>query len=151
MAGNVKATLLAVRAVGVVFGRRIWWNVTSICIGVAVILVALCVWLISISGWWWILAILVGMAISIAFVMLTVFRLVLRYVNPTQNSDQKQAVKEFAGKLEFVKELTATPKVVILFRLIRSVAAPSSERYLEDIFESRKLQPEFVKIVRSFQ
>lgn len=145
-----KATLLTVRAIGALYGKRIWLGVTLTAAALSLVLIALCIWLISLSGWWWILAILVGMAISIASVVLAVFRMVLRSITPTQDQEQKAAVKAFVEKLDFVKELTATPKVVILFRLIRSVAAPSSEKYLEDIFASRRLKDDFLKVVALF-
>ncbi|UTX51352.1 hypothetical protein KI440_00050 [Candidatus Saccharibacteria bacterium TM7i] len=150
MKTNVKATLLAVRAIGVVFGKKIWWTVVLIAAALAVVLIALCVWLTSLSGWWWILAVIVGMAISIAFVILAVFRALLAYINPTQTQEQKTAVKDFVEKLQFVQELTQTPKFIILFRVIRSVAAPSSEKYLENIFESRKLKADFERVVGLF-
>ncbi len=150
MSVDGKATLLAVRAIGAVFGKQIWLNVTIIAGVLALLLVVLCVWLISISAWWWLLAIIAGMAISIAFVMLFVFRSVLNSITPKQNSEQKQAVREFTEKLQLVKELTETPKVIILFRLIRSVAAPSKEKYLENIFETRKLKADFEQVVGLF-
>jgi LPS O-antigen subunit length determinant protein (WzzB/FepE family) len=109
MSVDGKATLLAVRAIGAVFGKQIWLNVTIIAGVLALLLVALCVWLISLSAWWWLLAIVAGMAISIAFVMLFVFRAVLNSITPKQNSEQKQAVQEFTKKLQLVKELTETP------------------------------------------
>lgn len=145
-----KATLLTVRAIGALYGKRIWFGVTLTAAALSLVLIALCIWLISLSGWWWILAILVGMALSIASVVLAVFRMVLRSITPAQDQAQKAAVKAFVEKLDFVKELTATPKVVILFRLIRSVAAPSSEKYLEDIFASRTLKDDFLKVVALF-
>ena len=150
MSVDGKATLLAVRAIGAVFGKQSWLNVTIIAGVLALLLVALCVWLISLSAWWWLLAIVAGMAISIAFVMLFVFRAVLNSITPKQNSEQKQAVQEFTEKLQLVKELTETPKVIILFRLIRSVAAPSKEKYLENIFEARKLKADFERVVGLF-
>lgn len=145
-----KATLLAVRAIGAVFGKQIWLNVTIITGVIALALIALCAWLVSLSAWWWLLAILVGMAVSIAFVLLFVFRAVLNSIAPKQNPEQKKAVKDFTEKLQFVKELTETPKVVILFRLIRSVAAPSKEKYLESIFETKKLKSDFTRVVGLF-
>lgn len=145
-----KATLLAVRAIGVVYGNTTWWAVFFITLGISIALIALCAWLISVSGWWWILGILVGMGMSIAAVLLTVFKILLHHINPSQTKEQKIAVKEFTEKLRFVQELTQTPKFIILFRVIRSVAAPSSEKYLETIFASRKLKNDFERIVSLF-
>lgn len=150
MTVKVKPTLLAVRAIGVVFGKRLWWSTMLLAAGVAILLIALCVWLISLSGWWWILAVLVGMAISIAAVMLAVFRILLGSIDPSKTKEQKEAVRAFVDKLGFVQELTQTPKFIILFRVIRSVAAPSSEKYLEHIFESRKLQKDFTAITKLY-
>lgn len=150
MVTNGKATLMAVRAIGVVFGNRIWWAVVGISAALTILLIALCAWLITMSGWWWILAILFGMAISVAFVMLTVFKVLLRHIDTAKTPEQKQAIKEFVNKLQFVQEITQTPKFIILFKVIRSVAAPSTEKYLENIFESRKLKRDFERIVSLF-
>ena len=150
MKKNTKATLLAVRAVGAVYGRRIWKTVALIALCIAAIAVALCIWLVSLSAWWWILAIVVGMGISIAAVVLFVFRMVLNSIDPVKTTQQKETVRVFADKLQFVKELTETPKFIILFKLIRSVAAPSSEKYLETIFETKKLHSDFKAVVALF-
>lgn len=150
MNNSIKPSLLAVRAVGAYFGIQIWWNVTWLCLGIAIALIALCAWLISLSGWWWILALFVGMALSVAAVILIVFRALLNYVTPAQTGPQKQAVKDFATKLQFVQELTQTPKIVLLFRVVKSVAAPSSDAYLEHIFESKRLHRDFERIIGLF-
>lgn len=145
-----KATLLAVRAIGAVYGKQLWLIVTIAAGIIGLALIGLSAWLISLNAWWWLFAILIGMALSIAFVMLFVFRAVLNSITPKQDNEQKKAVKDFTEKLQLVKELTETPKVVILFRLIRSVAAPSKEKYLEDIFETRKLKADFERVVQLF-
>ena len=148
---DVKASILAVRAIGSQFGLQIWNQVALIMALVAVISGGLLVWLISMSGWWWVLAVMFGIVFSVAITLMVVFRLLLNYVNPAQTSEQKQIVKAFAEKVQFVQEFVGTPKIIILFRVIRSVAAPSSEKYLENIFESRKLKKDFEGVIEAFR
>lgn len=150
MTQQAKPTLLAVRAIGALFGVRIWLNVTLFAAGIALLLAVLAGWLIAQSAWWWIFAVLLGVALSVSAVILAVFRILLAHITPKQTKEQKQAVKEFVGKLQFAQEVTQTPKVIILFRVIKSVAAPSSEKYLENIFATRTLKRDFERIVSLF-
>ncbi len=107
---DVKASILAVRAIGSQFGLQIWNQVALITALVAVISGGLLVWLISMSGWWWLLAVVFGIVFSVAITLMVVFRLLLNYVNPAQTSEQKQIVKAFAEKVQFDKSLLERPK-----------------------------------------
>lgn len=151
MQRDIKATLFAVRAIGSRFGVAIW-NQIALTAGIAAAaVIALLIWLVSVSAWWYLLAIPMGLAMSVALVILIVFRLLLNHVNTAKTTKQKQAVTTFVEKVRFVQEFTSTPKFIILFRVIRSVAAPSSEKYLESIFESKHLKRDFTAVVDSFK
>ena len=148
---RAKTIFLSVRAIGSRFGVDVWNQVAIVAAITTIVIGVLLGWLVSISGWWWLLVIPVVIALSVVVIVLGVLRLLLNYVNPAQTTEQKQAVKVFVGKIKFVQEFTATPKFIILFRVVRSVAAPSSEKYLEDIFESRNLKKDFETVVKTFQ
>lgn len=145
------AIFLAVRAIGAEFARQLWiWClVTALITGS--LLVAILLWLVSLSTWWWLLALPIGIGLSVATVLLIVFHLLINYVKPRTRPAQKKLIKVFITKLQFVSEFTSTPKFIILFRAIRSIAAPRSDTYLQDIFEAKNLKKDFLEIVRSFQ
>ena len=145
------AIFLAVRAIGAEFARQLWiWCLIAALI-TGSLLVAILLWLVSLSTWWWLLALPIGIGLSVATVLLIVFRLLINYVKPRTRPAQKKLIKVFITKLQFVSEFTSTPKFIILFRAIRSIAAPRSDTYLQDIFEAKNLKKDFLEIVRSFQ
>ncbi len=150
MSIDVKATFLAVRAIGSRFGIILWNQVVTVAVITTIVIGGLLWWLISASSWWWILAIFIGIALSICATLLGIFRILLNYVNPVKTTEQKQATNAFVEKIQFVQEFTSTPKFIILFRIVRSVAAPSSEKYLEEIFESKNLKRDFLAVVKLF-
>ncbi len=147
----MQATFLAVRAIGAEFAHGLW--VASL-VGVVLIgalLVTLLVWLTSLSIWWWLLALPIAIALSIAIGLLIVFRLLVAHVRPQQTHRQKKQVKVFVSKLQFASEVTSTPKFIMLFRVVRSIAAPRSDRYLQNILEAKDLGKDFRGVVEVFQ
>lgn len=146
----MRATFLAVRAIGARYATQLWVISFIGALIISAILVALLVWLASQSAAWWLLSIPIGIAISVAAVLLIVFFLLIRYVRPPQTSTQKELITKFVDKLQFVSDFAGTPKFIILFRTIRSIAAPKSDTYLQDIFETKDLKKDFQTIVRSF-
>lgn len=146
----MKASLLAVRAIGSEFARNLWSGVFVVVLVISVGLVALLVWLTSLSSWWWLLAIPFGVFMSVAAVLLIVFRMLIKYVRPEQTAQQKQLVAAFAEKLQFTSEITSTPKFIMLFRVVRSIAAPKSEPYLQRLLETKNLKKDFQEVARSF-
>ena len=147
----MNATFLAVRAIGAEFARQLWVSSFIISGITGAIFVALLLWLTSLSAWWWLLALPIGVGLSVAIALLIVFHLLINYVRPVLSSQQKKEVKSFVGRLQFVSEFTSTPKFIILFRVIRSIAAPKSDTYLQDIFETKNLQKDFRSITQSFK
>ena len=144
-------TLLAVRAIGAEFASRLWKNILIWVVIASVILIGLLTWLVTLSNWWWLVALPITVALSVAATVLVIFFLLIRYVRPEQNKTQRKQVKKFADKLQFVTEITSTPKVIILFRTVRSIAAPKSDRYLQEIFEAKDLKKDFGAIVGEFE
>lgn len=147
----MKEIFLAVRAIGAEFARSLW---VSSFIGAGVIsalLIALLTWLTSLNTWWWLLAIPFGIAISVATIILVVFRLLINYVRPGQNAQQIKLIKMFAYKMQSTSEIIGIPKSIMLFRVIRSIAAPKSEPYLQRLLETPELKKDFQEITKSFR
>lgn len=148
---TVQSSLLAVRAIGAAFARRLWWTGAIWAFVPSVILIMLLLWLTSLNSWWWLLALPIGIGISVALVLLAIFHLLINHVRPVQTAAQKTQVANFVEKLQFASEITSTPKIIMLFRTVRSIAAPKSDRYLQNIFETKDLKKDFQDISRSFQ
>lgn len=147
----MKPTFLAVRAIGAEYARRLWWIVLIIVIVVSLIAAALLAWAVSESAWWLLLAIPVGVLISVAAVVIAVIGLLINYVRPEQSKSTKKKVKNFVGKLKFASEIVGTPKFILLFRIVRSIAAPSSEKFLENVVSTKDLKKDFQSIARDFE
>jgi hypothetical protein len=146
----MKSYVLAIRAIGSEFGGRLWTQFLPIFIGTAILLMVLQLWLASLNTWWWLLVIPISIFIGVGLVIGFVFRMLISYVRPAQTPDQRVSVPNFVDKLQFVNEVTGTPKIIVLFRVIRSIAAPSSDSYLKDIVETKTLRADFQAITRDF-
>lgn len=149
---TTQSSFLAVRAIGAEFARGLWWSALITALILSALSIALLLWLVSLSGWWWLLAAPIGIAMSVVTALLIVFHLLIRHVRPKdQTSEQKMLVSSFVNKLRFVSEITGTPKFIMLFRTIRSIAAPKSDTYLQEIFETKNLRKDFQAIAASFK
>lgn len=146
----MKPYVLSIRAIGSEFGRRLWLQFLPLFVVAAIVLIALELWLTSLSSWWWLLIIPISIFIGVGLVVGFVFRMLISYVRPVQTKEQVVAVRTFVDKLQLVNEITGTPKPIVLFRVIRSIAAPSSDSYLKDIVETKELKREFQSITRQF-
>ncbi len=146
----MQATFLAIRAVGAELARRLWLPIVVIALMVAVALGVLLGWLVSLDAWWWLLALPIIIGLSVVAVLLTVFFLLIRYVRPQLSQSQKKQVQQFVDKLQLLQEISGTPKFIILFRTVRSIAAPRSDSYLSDLFNTKDLARNFSSIAKSF-
>ena len=147
----MEAIFLAVRAIGAEFAKQLWVWCLIVAFITSALLVTLLIWLTSFSSWWWLLALPIGIGISVAAALLVVFFLLIRYVRPTLRTSQKRDIKTFVAQLQHLSEFTSTPKFIILFRVIRSISAPRTDSYLQDIFETKNLKKDFQSIVSSFR
>lgn len=149
--GDMKTGIfLAIRAIGAEYATRLWRSSIYTTIIAAAVSVGLLLWLTSLSSWWWLLAIPIGIGLSVAAGLLAVFRLTIRHVRPKESQTQRELVQAFVSKLETASELVGTPKFIILFRVIRSIAAPRSDSFLGDIVSTKHLKKEFQAICQSF-
>ena len=77
--------------------------------------------------------------------------MLIRYVQPAQTKVQQRAVKRFVDKIQGVAEIAGTPKVIILFRVVRSIAAPKKDSYLSDLVANKELVNDFRELQRLFR
>lgn len=146
----MQASILSLRAIGTNLAMRLYLPAVLMAGVVVALVVALGLWLTSFSAWWWLLfvpiAIFGSVVIGIAFVVF----MLIRYVRPEQTKTQKQAVKEFVDKLQGVADVAGTPKFIILFRVVRSIAAPNKNTYLADLAKNKQLAGDFRELQRMF-
>lgn len=146
----MKPFVLTLRAIGTEFASRLFVPVL-IAVCVFFVLVSfLAAWLTTYSDAWWLLFIPIIVLISVSAAVAFVIYSLIRFVSPTQTSEQKRAVRAFNDRLQGIVELSGTPKVFILFRVIRSISAPSKDSYLSDIVRNKELVNDFRKIKDSF-
>lgn len=123
-----------------------------IVLGAVAVTVALGLWLTTLDVWWWLLFVPIVIGASIALGLLAVSKLLINYVAPTQTKTQKQAVRRFVDKLQRLAEVTGTPKTVMFFRIVRSVAAPRSNTYLHSLStDTVSLQRDFAQLQKLFK
>lgn len=147
----MKASFLAIRSIGTEFANRLFYPVVIAGAVAAGLLVALAYWLTTLSSWWWLLFIPIVMAICIGVAVFIVIKLVIRSITPSQTKQQKQAAKQFVDKIQTVAEATQTPKVVLLFRVVRDIAAPRESGFIGNLASTTgSLKADFAEHVRSF-
>lgn len=148
----MKATMLAIRAVGTEFANRIYGTVAWVTATVLIILLGTASWLTTLSNWWWLLFVPLVLVISVAIGVLVVVKLVIRSVTPAQNASQRAQVKTFVNKLQHLSEITQTPKHILLFQLVRDVAAPRDNGFIATLSsETSSLQHDFIVLSRTFK
>ena len=81
-----------------------------------------------------------------------IFKLVIRYVTPPQTRQQKQTVKLFVDKLQRLSETVQTPKVILLFHIIRDIAAPKEHGFIGELsLETFNLKSDFKDLETMFR
>lgn len=143
--------VLALRAIGTHLAMRLYIPAVVIVSIWIALLVAGGLWLTTFSNWWWLLLIPITSFACIVCGVAVVLLLLIRFVRPAQTKAQQQAVKQFVGKLQAVAETIGTPKIIILFHVVRSIAAPSKDTYLADLVAHKQLAHDFRELQRSFE
>jgi membrane protein implicated in regulation of membrane protease activity len=147
----MKSSLLAIRSIGTEFANRLFYPVVITGVVAAAALTGLVFWLTTLSSWWWLLFIPVVMAICVGLAVFIIIKLVIRSITPSQTRQQKQAAKQFVDKIQTVAEATQTPKVVLLFRIVRDIAAPKERGFIGSLATTTtSLKSDYTDLVRSF-
>jgi hypothetical protein len=143
-------TFFAIRAIGAEFARRIYVPVAIAAAIVAVLLIALFTWLISIDPLWWLLAVPVFVFIFLVTVVLIAAKTLFKYIAPRITKQQKQEVATFVDKLQSVSEVAQTPKFILLFRIAKDVVAPKQTTFINTTVQnSMSLKKDFQTLKQS--
>lgn len=129
----MQSSLLTLRSIGAEFANRLFYPVVLVASGIAIASTALIVWLTTTSQWWWLLGIPFVMAVSVGVGVFVIVKLVIKSVTPIQSPTQKKATKQFVDKLQRVSDAAQTPKFILLFRVVRDIAAPSKNGFINEI------------------
>lgn len=125
-------TILAIRAVTSTYAQGLLWLPLFIgCAIYAVIMVIIGLVAYASSAWWWLLAIGPTIIFLVALTIWIVVYLFAKGIAPPMNKRQRKATKQFVGRLSTAAEHLATPKFVLIFRVIRDMMMrPTSDRTL---------------------
>jgi hypothetical protein len=149
---KVRPSLLAIRAVGAEYANRIYLIIAIIFVASALFSLGFSIWLTTLSSWWWILVIFLIIALSIALGVLVIVKLVIRAVKPHLTRSQRIQTKEFVDKLERLSETAQTSKFVLLFRIVRDIAAPRDHGFIASISnDTSSLRSDFTALTQTFK
>jgi hypothetical protein len=147
---DMNSFALALSAIGSHLAMRLYIPAVIAAGAVVMACVAIGFWLTTTSEWWWLLFIPITILTCVILGMAMVVLALIRYVRPSQTKTQATAVKQFVDKLQGIADIAGTPKFIILFRVIRSVAAPKRDSYLADLASNKKLINDFRELQRLF-
>jgi hypothetical protein len=148
----MRPSILAIRSIGAEFANRIYFVVAIIISIASVGLLGLSIWLTTLSDWWWLLVIILIIVISVVVGILVIVKLIIRSVRPTQSHLQKKQTKAFVDKLQRLSEVAQTPKFILLFQIVRDIAAPRENGFIASISnDTNSLKHEFVALVQTFK
>lgn len=142
--------VLALRAIGAGLAMRLLIPVAVIAALVFILLFGSALWLTTLSNWWWLLLIPLTSVFCIALAIGFVLFSLIRYVRPTQTDAQRRAVGQFISKLQNIAEIAGTPKFLLLFRVVKSIASPNKNTYLSDLVSNKELAGDFRALQRLF-
>ena len=149
---NIKPSLSAIRSIAAEFALRLYFPVAIIFTALAVVLLALSIWLVTVNAWWTILLVLLSLLIIVVIAALVIGLVVIKRVAPAQSRNQKQQTKNLVDKLLRVAEVTGTPKFILLFNVIKDVVKPSEQGYIASISsDTISLKRDFITLKDSFK
>lgn len=147
----MKPTILVIRAVGAELARRIFYPVVITAAIIAALLLGGTIWLMTLSAWWGLLLFAVISALCVGIAVFTVVRLTIKTVTPLQNPVQKKAVKSFVSKIQLLSETVGTPKFILLFKIVKDVAAPREDGFIGTLTgASTTIKKDYVGLVKLF-
>lgn len=148
---TITPLILAARAVATELARRIYLPVVGIAGGVLVVLIAVSIWLCTVSAWWWfLLAPLIIFFIAFA-VAAIVAHFAITLLRPDQTKEQTSTVRSFVDGLQKNSETVQTPQFILLFRIVKDLLFPPKRTFIEELSEDALgLKDDFKKIITLF-
>lgn len=148
----MKAQITLVRAVGSEFVTRKLQPIVLVFAALSVVLLVLITWLVTISAWWWLLAVPIIIFIVLGLVVYLAIRVAVQKLRPQLTGQQTTAVKNFVDKLERVADNLGTPMPWLVFRVVRDVMRPREKTFIHEIAnDSTTLRTDFIELQRNFK
>lgn len=123
------STVLTVRAITAVFGRRLLWPVLIVLLAVYGIVFGLSWWLAAVvHPLWWLLVVMLTPICIVAGALWIVCFLLLRRIHPPLTTHQKRLTNELVDHVAHIAEELGTPRFIILGRVLRDAVFGSSLR-----------------------
>ncbi len=149
---NINPLFQAVRAIGTEFVRRIYFPIVW-SVGTTLFVILFVVgWLTTQAIWWWFL---LGpiILLTLAFILVAaIVGYVIQRFRPAMTSVQKKGVSEMVDKLQDVSETVQTPRIVLIFQLVKDIVRPSEQGLVRKMTSHAvNLKPDFQKVVDSFK
>jgi hypothetical protein len=123
-------TFFTIRAIGAELARRIYLPVVIAFAIIALILITILSWAVSLDLLWLLVAIPLFGLLIIAAVILAVVGFLFKRLAPGINKSQRKQVSLFVDKLQSLSEIAQTPKFILLFKIARDVISPKQSNFL---------------------
>ena len=147
----MQPAILAIRSIASEFFYRLYLPVLITFAIIFAVLFALTIWLITMSGWWWILFAVIFLWFIVAAVLFVLSGLIIKKLTPLRTKEQKQQTKAIVDKMQRAAEVTSTPKFIILFRIVKDSVRPNERGYLSSLAdETMSLRKDFADLKQSF-
>ncbi len=147
-------TILALRAISSLYVQDILRPLLVIGCLVYIAVLGIIGWIAYVaSPWWWLLGILPSFVFLVALTVWIIAFLIARRIAPAMNKKQKQAAKKFVGRIGNAAEHLATPKFILIFRVIKDVILrPNDDHtFIGDLArEPGEMRHEFNQLRRLF-
>lgn len=148
----MKPSILAIRSIGAEFANRTYFFVAIIAIIISTLVMGLAIWLTTFSEWWWLLVVPLIIIVSVVIGILVVLKLIIRSATPAQSHIQRKQTKALVDKLERLSEIAGTPKFILLFQIVRDIAAPRENGLVASISsDTTSLKRDFVELTQTFK
>ena len=145
-------TILTVRAVASEFARRLYRPVAIGFSVSAVVVIAILIWLLTMSAWWLLLALPLFILFIATSILIIISGIIIRSVSPPQTKHQRTSVSLFVDQLQRISEVTQTPKFILLFRAVKDVIVPAKTSFIQSVItDSVSVKADFQSLVRSFK
>lgn len=140
-----------IRSLAVEFAKRLYIPIVMIVSLALVALLTLSTWLVTLSDWWWILAIFVIGLTLLVTGAIVVAGAIINFASPTQTKMQKRQAKALVDKMQHLAEVTATPKFVLFFQVVRDAVSPSEKGFIASLSDdTTSLRRDFNALKDSF-
>ena len=142
---------LAIRAIASEYGRRLFLPIAIFVGIVAVLLIALMIWLVVLDLWWLLLAIPVMLLVAVSLAVMTILGIIIWLVSPVKTREQRRQVNAFVEKTQYLSEVTMTPKSVLLFRVVKDIVMPTKEGFVKTLAShSTTIMKDFTELANVF-